>query len=253
MITLESISRSPELAPPRVVVHGPHGIGKTTFACAAPGAILLPVEDGWGLLDVPRFPNVSTWGEVMEAIAALYQGEHEFSSLAVDSLDWLEPLVWAETCKRHDKPDIEAFGYGKGYLAACDVWREFFAGLAALRTDRGMGVVLIAHSEIKRFDDPNTEPYDRYQIKLQPRAAALVEEWADAVLFANWRTFVAKADAGFNNKVTRGVGTGERLLHTEERPGYRAKNRYNLPPEMPLSWGAFSAALAANLPAADAA
>lgn len=253
MITLESISRSPELAPPRVVVHGPHGIGKTTFACAAPGAILLPVEDGWGLLDVPRFPKVSTWGEVMEAIAALYQGEHEFSSLAVDSLDWLEPLVWAETCKRHDKPDIEAFGYGKGYLAACDVWREFFAGLAALRTDRGMGVVLIAHSEIKRFDDPNTEPYDRYQIKLQPRAAALVEEWADAVLFANWRTFVAKADAGFNNKVTRGVGTGERLLHTEERPGYRAKNRYNLPPEMPLSWGAFSAALAANLPAADAA
>ena len=162
MISLDSISRSPELAPPRVVIHGPHGIGKTTFGCSAPGAILLPVEDGWGLLDVARFPQVKTWAEVMEAIGALYEGDHEYGTLVIDSLDWLEPLVWAETCARHDKPDIESFGYGKGFLFACDVWRELFAGLAALRGEKGMGVVLIAHSEIKRFDDPNTEPYDRY-------------------------------------------------------------------------------------------
>ena len=250
-INLSSISRNPVLAPPRVVLYGPHGIGKTTFGACAPAPIIMPLEDGIAKLDVPHFPVLKTWAEVMEALGALYTEAHEYASVTIDSLDWLEPIVWAETCVRNKWENVETPGYGRGFLFALDVWREFFAGLSALREQKNMCVILLAHQEIKAFNDPNTDPYDRYQLKLQPRAAALVEEWADCVLFANFRVYTAKADAGFNKKVTRGVGSGERVIYTEERPGFRAKNRYSLPPEISLSWSAFAQALAGPSPVAS--
>lgn len=252
-ISLDSISTNPTIAPPRVVVYGVHGVGKTTFAAGAPSPILLPTEEGIGNLRVSHFPLLTSYGDVMEAIGALYQGEHDYSTAVIDSADWLEPLVWAETCKRHGWKDVEAPGYGKGYLAALDAWREVLEGLNALRAERGMAVVFLAHTEIKRFDAPDTDPFDRYQIKLQARAGALLEEWADCVMFAGYKVFTTKTDVGFNKSVTRGVGQGERRLFTEERPAYRAKNRYSLPPELPLDWQAFESALAGNTTTTEAA
>lgn len=240
---LASITRDPLLAPPRTVVYGPHGVGKTTFGAQAPAPILLPFEDGVGRLDVARFPLIRSWAETQEALASLYTEAHDYATVLIDTLDWLEPLVWAETCVRNKWPDIEHPGFGKGYVAAAVVWREFFAGLSALRDERGMSVILLAHTEIKQFHDPSADPYDRYQIKLQKSAAALAQEWADCVLFANFKTYTQKSDSGFNKKTTRGVGVGERVLYTEERPAFYAKNRYALPPELPFSYAAFSAAM----------
>ncbi|MFM7692478.1 MAG: AAA family ATPase, partial [Alphaproteobacteria bacterium] len=105
-----------------------------------------------------------------------------------------------------------------------------------LRDECGMGVVLIAHAEIRRFDSPETEPYDRYQPKLHKSASALVQEHVDAVLFANYRISTLKSDVGFNKKVVRGVGGGDRLLHTIERPAFLAKNRFGLEETLPLAW-----------------
>ena len=106
-----------------------------------------------------------------------------------------------------------------------------------------MAIVQIAHTDIKRFDSPEHEPYDRYVIKLQARAAALLQEHSDVVLFANYRMSIAKADVGFNKKVARALGSGERVLHTAERPAFLAKNRYGLPDTLPLDWKAFVAAM----------
>lgn len=240
-IALSSISRGPRIGPPRLIVYGPHGVGKTTFSAQAPSPILLPLEDGQGVLDIPAFTRedgsspLKTYAEVSESLAALYEGEHQFQSIIVDSLDWLEPLVWKETCARNNWEDIESPGYGKGYLAADDVWREFFSGLVALREVKKMSVILLAHCEITKFNDPNSDPYDRYQIKLHKRASAIAQEWADAVLFANFRVYTSQTDVGFNKKVTRGIGTGERVLFTEERPAHLAKNRYSLPAEIPFT------------------
>ena len=243
-IDLKSISRDPVMAPPRIIVYGPHKIGKTTFGAGAPSPIVIPTEEGIGRLDVPHFPVLTTYDQVIEALGALYQEEHEYATVVIDSADWLEPIVWRETCRRKGWNDIEAPGFAKGYLAALDIWREVLTGVNALRAERGMCVVFLAHAEIKRFDAPDTDPFDRYQIKLNARAGALLEEWADAVLFANYRTYTQKTDVGFSKSVTRGVGAGERRLFCEERPAFRAGNRYSLPPELPLSWAAFEAALA---------
>ena len=125
-------------------------------------------------------------------------------------------------------------------MIAAQKWRDVLDGLNALRNDKGMTVILLAHTAIKRFDSPEVEPYDRYQPKLQERSSSVVREWADAVLFANYKTIVKKDDVGFNKTSNRGISTGERLLFTSERPAYMAKNRYGLPDSIPLNWADFS-------------
>ena len=244
---LKSIQKGVVVTPPRLLIFGPHGTGKTTFASEAPNPILLPTEDGRGRLDIASFPIAKTYADVCEAIGTLLNEDHDYQTLAIDSIDWLEPIIWAEACRRNGWADIETPGYGRGYIAAVDVWRELFNGLVALRESKGMQLILIAHTDIKVFNDPANEPYDRYLVKLQPRAAALVQEFCDAVFFINFRTSTTKTDKGFKKFVTRGVGHGERVAYTEERPSHYAKSRYDMPAEISLPKGGSYAAIAKHI------
>lgn len=212
----------------RVIIHGLEGVGKTTFASTFKNPVLAPIEDGAGNVDIKSFPLIPHYGAMCNVINALHH-ETPYQTLVVDSLDWLERLVWAETCQRHGKKSIEDFGYGKGYVEAMNVWGELLGGFDSLRLQRGMDVVLIAHSDIKRFESPETEPYDRYQIKLHKAASALFEEWADVVLFVNYKIQITETDSGFNKTIKRGQSNGQRVIRTEERPAYKAKNRWSLP------------------------
>lgn len=244
-ISLASLMTTTALKPPRIVLYGTAGVGKTTFATSASKPVVIQTEEGLGGIDVPHFPLAKKFADVMEAFQSLYTEEHDFETLIVDSLDWLEPLVWAEACRRNNWKSIEDPGYGKGYTAAAEIWREYLDAVNALRDDKGMAVIQIAHHDIKRFDSTETDPYDRFVIKLHKRAAELVQEHADMILFTNWRVATVKTEAGFGQKVTRGQGRGERVLYTEERPAFVAKNRHGLPPELPLDWNAFTAAMSA--------
>jgi hypothetical protein len=222
------------------MLYGVHGVGKSSFGARAPTPIFVQTEDGLGEIDVDRFPLATTYAEVMKAIGELYEEEHDYKTVVVDSLDWLERLVWTEVCRRRGLESIEDAGYGKGYVFALDLWREILDGLSALRSKRVMGVVLIAHSRIERFENPETETYDRYVPRLHKLASAIVQEWADEVLFATYRIHTKKVDEGFGRKRAQGIGTGERILRTTERPAHVAKNRLNLPDELPLDWEAYA-------------
>lgn len=237
---LKSIRKNDAMAAPRIMVYGVEGIGKSTFGAGAPNPIYILTEDGLGSLKVDHFPLATSFADVMDAIASLYKENHAFETVVIDSLDWLEAIIQREIEQKYDAKDL---AYGKGSLIAAERWREILDGLNALRNDKGMAVILIAHTTIKRFDSPEVEPYDRYQPKLQERSNAVVREWADAVLFANYKTIVKKDDVGFNQTNNRGISTGERLLFTSERPAYMAKNRYNMPESIPLSWDAFAEAI----------
>ena len=237
---LKSIKKNEAISAPRMMVYGVEGIGKSTFAAGAPNPIFILTEDGLGSLKVDHFPLASSFDDVMAAIASLYAEKHDFQTVALDSLDWLETMIWRDIETKYDAKDL---AYGKGAVIAADRWRDVLNGLNALRNEKGMAVVLIAHRTIKRFDSPETEPYDRFQPKLQDRSNALIREWCDAVLFANYKTIVKKSDVGFNKEVARGISTGERLLYTSERPAYMAKNRYGLPESIPLAWEAFIEAI----------
>jgi hypothetical protein len=225
-ISLAPLQTSTSLRPPRVLIHGVAGIGKSTFAASANAPVFVLTEDGLGKLQVPHFPLATSYAEVAEALDALLDEDHAYSTVVVDSVDWLEPLIWAEACRRNGWQSMESPGFGKGYAEALNIWREYIDKLNGLRNRKGMAVIQIAHTDIKRFVSPEHEPYDRYVIKLQARASALLQEHSDVVLFANYRISVSKSDVGFNKKVTRALGSGARVMHTEERPAFLAKNRY---------------------------
>lgn len=252
---LSSLKRGKNIKPPRIVLYGPHGLGKSTFAAGdpalglngAPAPVYIQTEEGLGTIDVVHFPLCTVYQDAVEQIGALITEEHDRQTLVIDTADWLEKLIWKEACRIHGKADIEEFGYGKGYVAALDIWSTFLGYLTQLRDEKSMAIVMTAHCQIKRFDSPETEPYDRYSPKLHASASALVQEWADGVFFTNYKTIVTKDDVGFNQKSARGITTGQRVMYTTEKPAYLAKNRYRLPEELPLSWDAFAAGVAASM------
>lgn len=248
-LSLASIQRGAQPKPPITVLHGSPGVGKTTWAAGAHKPIFVRTEDGLGVLSVDTFPVSDTWESVVEAMGVLYREEHDYKTLVIDSLSALEPMIWAAVAKAGNKENIEDFGYGKGFVMALDYWQQFVQGIIALRDQRNIMPILIAHSEVTRFDSPEVEPFDRYQIKLHKRAFHLLYERADIIGFANWETKVVKDDVGFNQKQRRGIGTGQRLLHLSERPAFIAKNRYSLPETMPLDWETFNEALTSAMQA----
>jgi AAA domain len=237
-MTLASIQRGRTKAPLRILLHGVPGVGKTTFAASAPGAVFLGREDGGGLLDLARFPRPETWSEVLAAVRTLAAEKHDFKTLVIDTLDSLEPLCWRAVCERDGKAtQIEEVGggYAKGYNVAVDEWRVLIAALERLR-DVGMHVVLLAHTAVKNFKNPEGPDYDRYIMKLHEKAGGAFVEWCDTVLFAQFEGYVSTDKKGGKGK---GKSSDLRVAYTRRHAAYDAKNRHALPETLPLSWDDF--------------
>ncbi len=240
MSLLSQVTKGRIKQPILALFYGVDGSGISTLGSEAPKAIFLGTEKGTANLDVARLPSPQSFKDVLQAIEELRTEKHEFETLVIDSLDWLEPLVWDQVCADDNKKNIEDFGYGKGYVFANKYWQTMMVGLSKLRDEKGMNVILIAHSQIKLHKDPQTQTeYDRYQLKLNEKAAALWREFSDAVLFMNQET-VTKTD---KNGRTKAYGEGDRYLYTDRRAGYDAKNRYGLPFQIQMpkggSWKSF--------------
>jgi len=232
--------------PIRVMMFGTEGVGKSTFAANAPAPIFLGAEDGTSELDVTRLPELRCWNDALDAVHELTTARHDYKTLVIDTLDWLEPLCWEHVCKEGGEASIEGFGYGKGYTAALDQWRVFLAALERMRNAKSMHVIALAHSWIKPFKNPEGDDFDRYELKLHAKAGGLIKEWCDAVLFARFETFT---DKDGKTKRVRGVSSGARVIHTTRTAAYDAKNRYDLPDTMPLDWNAFAEAVKSAAPA----
>ena len=247
MELMSRIQTGRQQTPRRVMVYGVHGIGKSTFGAMAPQPVFIQTEDGLGNLDAARFPLAESFDDVMSAVMALYSEAHDFQTVVVDSADWLEQLIWKEVIRRRPTTDrgrditsIEDYGFAKGYTYALEPWCEVLDGLNALRNDRRMMVILIAHAKIERFENPETDAYDRYSPRLNKHASALIQEWCDEVLFATYKVHTKQTEEGFDKTRTRGIGTGDRIIRTTERPAHMAKNRMSLPEEMPLDFRVYA-------------
>jgi hypothetical protein len=224
--------------PPRIFLHGVEGVGKTTFALGAPNPYLIGPDSGSLQFEhVTRTPEeVRTWQDVLDNVASLQNESHDFGALVLDPLNWIEPLCWAHTCEESGWDSIEEPGFGIGYNAALDRWRVLLAAVERLWRTKKMLIVITAHSQVKTFKNPEGEDFDRYQIAMNERAAGLWRQWCDDVLFAKHDVGTMK-DA--KTKRVRGVSTGDRKMFTCWNAAYDAKNRHNLPEEMPLSWTEF--------------
>jgi hypothetical protein len=229
----DALRKGKQDVPPRICIYGGHGIGKSTLASKFPAPIFISTEDGLDSLDVTSFPRATKVEDVVENIKTLIKEDHEFKTVVIDSVDWLiEPLIVSNVESSHDAKDL---AYGKGQMLVAEEFREILQGLDVLRVKRRMNIVLIAHAAVVKFEDPRTEPYDRFQPKLPNRCNALLQEWADVLAFAAFKVIIRKSDSGFNNQKTRGVTTGERLLHFVENPAFAAKNRYTCPDDIEMT------------------
>lgn len=230
----DSLRTGKQQVPPRICLYGSHGIGKSTIASQFPAPIFISTEDGIDSLDVTSFPKATSIEDVVASIKTLLKEDHEFKTVVVDSVDWLvEPLIADSVNKQYDEKQQ---AYGKGQMYMAEEFREILQGLDALRIKRGMNVVLIAHAAVVKFEDPRTDPYDRYTPKLPKACNALLQEWVDVLAFCAFKVIIKKSDAkGFDTAKARGVTTGERLFHFVESPAYAAKNRYSCPEDLEMT------------------
>ncbi len=231
--------------PQRTTVHGEPGIGKTTFAADAPDVVFLCTEAGADNVNVSHLHydghDPRTYEEVLAALEGV-PTDGSVKNVCIDTVDGLEGIIHAHIKTTTGKP-VGEHGYGKGYDKALDLMRGVLASLERLR-DKGVGTILLAHSTIESFANPEGADFSYVTIKAHKKIAGLLVEWSDAVLYARREQRAYTNDAG----KTIGVGSSKRELCTEKTPTFVAKNRLRLPPTMPLSWADYQRAIDTFVP-----
>jgi len=221
--------------PPRITVVGVEGVGKSTFGNRFPKPLFICAENGLVGSEFKKTENVnpSNWTMVLETVKALILEDNKYKTIVIDTLDWLETMLFNFICQRDGKKDIESYGFGKGFTIASDEFKKLLVGLEKLRQDKGFVTVLLTHCHIKTFSNPTGDNYDRYEMKLNKKISALVKEWSDAVLFAQFEVYTHKESSKAKAKA---VGTDDRIVYTRTSPMWDAKNRFNLPEKLPLDY-----------------
>lgn len=232
------ITRGRVIGAKKVVIYGPEGIGKSTFASHFPKPLFIDTEGSTKEMDVARLPRPSSWEYLLQEIQYVKNNSDICRTLVIDTVDWAEQLCVEHICEKHQKSGIEDFGYGTGYVFAREEFGRFLNQLEDL-VETGIHIVLNAHAHLKKFEQPDElGAYDRWELKLgkktQSQTSPLVKEWADLLLFANYKTYsVAVDDKGKKHKAQG----GKRVMYTGHHPCWDAKNRYGLPESCDLDYG----------------
>lgn len=226
-------------APVKVVLYGPEGIGKSTFASQFPDPIFIDAEGGTKQLDVRRLPRPTSWAMLLDEVAEVRKGNIPCTTLVLDTADWAEALCIQSICAKAKVDGLEGFGYGKGYVYAKEAFAKLLDELEEVVAG-GRNVVVLAHAMIAKFEQPDAVGnYDRWQMKTTKQVAPLLREWCDMLLFANYKTVVEKSGSSPNAK--NKASGGRRVLYTTHHPCWDAKNRFGLSDELPLDYQAIAA------------
>ena len=221
----------------KALVYGVPGIGKTTFASKFPAPLFLDIEGSSEQLDnddiIRVDPTPSTYRELLSVIDQLQNDPQGFKTLVIDTADWLEGMIIRQICQDEKISGIEKYGkgFGKGWVKVCETWAELLDKLDRLRKSKGMNILFVAHSQVKRFEPADDEAYDRYTLCQKDKTAELLKNWADLVLFAKHDIIVTENESG----KTKAVSNGKRSMYTTFTPCWDAKNRFNLPEKLPFA------------------
>lgn len=248
-MNLSQLKKERRMRAPKIVIYSGPKAGKSTWASQAPDPIFIQCEEGLDALDVTAFPLAEKLSDVLDAIKALWEQEHSYKTVVIDSLDWLSPLISASATTEYNQANpskkvdsVEDLPWGRGGDIIRDEWRQILDGLDYLRNKKGMMVILIAHSEKRTATPTDGDPYDFSDLKLPKKASALVQEWADIICYATDKKVVKSIGEGFS-KSSRAILKGDRVLICGRNPAYVTGNRYGLPDELPLNFSAFAEAM----------
>jgi len=259
---LAKVQRGRVKSPLRYVFYGPEGVGKTTLAAAAPDPIWFDAEESSNNLDVARYPFWDdeasghiprNYSDIQSGIADLLANPSPYKTLVLDTIDQIESMIWQDMIRRDfgedAKKSIEDYGYGKGFQKAVDEWRALCVNLDRLRSVRGMSIILLAHSQIRTFKNPEGEDYDRYQPRINDKASGFIKGWVDVTGFVCFEETAGKVPGDKSGR-TKGFSTGRRILRLARAAAFDAKNRINLPDEVEIDianpWGPLSEAVEAG-------
>lgn len=208
----------------KVLVYGPEGVGKSTFASQFPDPLFIDTEGSTRNLDVKRMPTPTSWPMLIDEVMAVAQ-ERPCKTLVIDTLDWAERMCSQDLCQSKGWNGIEDAGYGKGYTYLAERFGQLMNRLEDV-VQAGINVVVAAHARITKFEQPDEMgTYDRWELKLEKKTAPMAKEWADMILFANYQTIVIKSKDG----KSKGQGGQKRVMYTTHTATWDAKNRDDLP------------------------
>lgn len=239
MSLLEKITKKQKPRAPRIMMIGVEGVGKSTAGASMPNPVFVCGESG---LVGPQFAEIPSftpenWGEILQFLDELAANRGDFKTVVIDTLDWVEPMLYSHVCAKNGHKNIEDFGYGKGYVVAQQEARQLLMRLDRLNLD-GMNVLLLCHSQIKTVNNPVGDNYDHFESKLNAKISGIFREWCDCVLFAQFDMYTRKD--GMRSKAYGGDG---RIVQTTHSAAWDAKNRYGLPEVMPLDMPAIMEAI----------
>ncbi|MCD8132229.1 MAG: ATP-binding protein [Clostridiales bacterium] len=216
----------------RIVIYGIEGVGKSTIAAQFPSPLFIDTEGSTRALDVARFEPPKSWQDILDMVHYVIDHPDICKTLVLDTADWAEQMAIEWVCKKNRWDGLESAGYGKGYTYAAEEFGRLLDLLNKV-VEKGINVVVIAHSQLRKVELPDEMgAYDKYELKTSKKVAPLIREWADILLFCNYKTMVVNVDG--KNKAQG----GQRVMFAAHTPHWDAKNRFGLPDEMPLDYGA---------------
>lgn len=248
MSILSKATQGIVIKPQIYLIYGPNGGGKSTLAAAFERPFMIDLEDGSSFISgltrvsakaLPTFKYV-------EEILQEFHGEHPYKTLVIDSLESLETLIQKQVCERFKVKSIEDIPYGKGLVQAREIAEDFMKSLQALRDEKQMNIIIVAHSQLKTFTDPNQNvAYDRYTIRANEKLANVVKDLSDSIYFL---TFKVEAVTQAGKDKVKAYSGDERVLHTRWSSAFDAKSRFPTEPEITFNFNQLNEAVGKLIP-----
>lgn len=241
--------------PRKVMLYAAHGVGKSTFAAGAPDPLFLDIEQGTNDLDIARWDEpITSFNQFGGILAWVRAQQHEFKTLVIDTIDWLERLMAADITAAAGKETLADIDFGKGAPRLLPKWERVLTVLDAIHRERNMGIILLAHARVEKVTPPDGTAYDRYSPDLWTNArnegvGNFIQEWCTEVFFARLKKVTVTEGKGFNERA-RAIGTQEREMLTTDSAWASAKNRLGMPGVVPMTWEVYRDYIVKNRPSA---
>ena len=217
--------------PYRLLIYGSPGVGKSTLANTAKKPIFLDVEDGISQIDTHKTNQIKSIKDLSDAITWLINNTGEYSTVVIDTIDAFDAVIANELCTNNSKQSLSDFSYGQGYDLLNQKWRKIINGLDMLIA-KGYNIILLAHHQIKRFEDPTSEGWDKILLRMHAKPAASLMGWVDSMWYYDFEKVFSSAKSGEKKKV---LATGSRILHTRNKAAFDGKCRYGTPEKIEVN------------------